>query len=250
VKTAIQLVILLILIATGIVVYGLHLGGSENPINKELRESFLKSTLTRGVLALNDPGDHKFMYTSPASAGITIEVDLQPGIVPHPNLKSWLEGMLKETVGKHADVRIEYDNNIPPQASFTYTELLSLAKKTRDPLLAAQANYLHIIYLSSSANEPTNVGMVLTATDMFIFKHVINELSQMDSIRARIEHSTIKHEWGHLLGLDHLDLDNCIMSPRVEVYENRRYQGGNIPTNYCPETLFQIDLLKKEAAKR
>jgi hypothetical protein len=250
VKTALQLVILLILIITGVVIYGLHLGGSDNPINKELRSSILKSTLTKSVLALNDPGDHKFMYASPATSSITVEVDVQAGIVPHPSLKSWLEGMLKETLGKQADVRIDYDNNIPPQTSFTYTELLSIAKKTRDPLLAAQANYLHIIYLSSSANEPTNAGMVLTSTDMFIFKHVINELNQMESIRARIEHSTIKHEWAHLLGIDHVDQENCIMSPRVEVYENRRFQGGNIPTEYCPETLFLIDQLKKEASKK
>jgi hypothetical protein len=187
------------------------------------------------------------VYLSPKTTSLTVEVDIAPNIIPHPALNSWLKGMIKETAGKRVEIRTETDPDIPSKNQYTYTELMTLAKKTRDPLLAAQDNYLHILYVPRCQNAPTNAGLVLTATDLFIFQDVINGLSETPSVRALIERSTLMHEWGHLLGLDHLRQDNCIMSETVEVYGNRPFQDVNIPTAHCSDTLFQLDQIKKEA---
>ena len=68
-------------------------------------------------------------------------------------------------------------------------------------------------------------------------------MSDLSHIQNMIEQSTIMHEWGHLLGLDHINQEDCIMNERVEVYENRRFQGSNIPTTYCAEELYQLHQL-------
>lgn len=246
----VEFVVLVVLVVVGFLVYQLYLADGSVPFNKELRESFLKSSFTRSVLALNRPGDQRFIYLNQDSNKLTVEVDIQAGIVPNHQYKMWLTQMIKDTTGKIADIRESYDSDILPKPAFSYTELLSMAKKTRDPLLAAQPNYLHVLYLGESSNEPTNVGMVLTATDIFLFKQVVIQLSDRESIRSKIERSTIMHEWGHLLGLEHVALENCIMNEKVEVYENKKFQGSNLPTDYCAEEEFWLMKLRTEAGEK
>lgn len=246
-KTFVELLILLILVSAGLLIYGLHVGGPDNPINQAIRDHVLKSSFTRTIMALNEPGDFRYQYLRTQNGVVTIEVDIAPGITPGKDLETWLKGMIKDTTGKTVSITQSHDGNIPAKSEFSYTELITYAKKSRDPLISSQPSYLHILYLPRSSNDPTNAGMVLSAADIFIFKDVINELSDRENIRARIEQSTIMHEWGHLLGLEHNDQTNCLMSETVEVYPERKYQAAAIPTAYCPNDYAILARFKKEA---
>jgi predicted Zn-dependent protease len=86
---------------------------------------------------------------------------------------------------------------------------------------------------------------VVNQNTIFIFQPVIKKLSNEPHIHDRLEQSTIMHEFAHLLMLEHIDQPDCIMTQTVEVLEHTRYQAGNIPTEFCPETLFQLDRLKR-----
>ncbi len=49
------------------------------------------------------------------------------------------------------------------------------------------------------------------------------------------------HEWGHLLGIDHVDNPECIMSSFVEVEDKTLFRVQDIPVAYCPETIQELN---------
>jgi predicted Zn-dependent protease len=105
---------------------------------------------------------------------------------------------------------------------------------------------LYIVYVPRYKDEPEYAGITLHRDTLFIFKETLRSLNDYTDVQNRIEQSTLEHEWGHLLGLDHIDLPTCLMSESVEVYTNRVNQISNIPVEHCWNTLYELDQLKKQ----
>jgi hypothetical protein len=218
----------------------------DNPTNLALRPTILKIPYAQTLFRLNQPGDRRFAYAATQNSPLIIEVDYAPNIVPEAKLQTWLESMVQETLKKPARVIIETTPQIPAQNDYTHQELYTHAKAAQNPQLKSPS-YLQLVYVNRSQDTPTNSGVVLTSETMFLFQDAMYELSTQSHIRDRLVESTIKHEWGHLLGLEHIDQEDCIMSETVEVYENRRFQATNIPTDYCPPTISALNLLLHQA---
>lgn len=219
----------------------------DNFINQELRPLLITSTPARIVFRLYKPGDARYEFVSPQTESFLIEVDYAANAMPHPELINWLEDMVQNTIGKPVQVDITSQPEISSLATFSDQEIKQLTRSTKTLTPSENQAYLHLIYIPESSTVPSNSGLVLTSNDIFIFTKAISGLSERDHILADIEESTIKHEWGHLLGLEHINQEDCIMSENVEVFGNKIFQGSNIPTRYCGETLFQINRLKQSA---
>lgn len=219
----------------------------ENLFNQRYRPYFLRSAIAREIFFLDRIGDARFEYFNTGKQVVLVEIDYQAGKEPNIDIEQWISGLIFHTLRKDVEIRISQEKKIPDRDGFSDKELIKLAKNTRNLGPDKDRSYLHLVYVSKSIEALTNTGLVLTAGDIFIFVDRIRELSNKDSIRSRIEQSTIKHEFGHLLGLEHVDSENCIMSERVEVYEKKRFQFENIPTDYCEETLDNLRRLREEA---
>ena len=181
-----------------------------NLVNHEFRPFFLKSTLLRTVFWLRQVGDARYQIAS--TSPLIIAVKTSTDVTPNPDLTNWLTQMVQDTL--HHPVQVIYNSNAPA--------------------------LIHLEYRDQSPSAPTNAGQAINPTDMVIFTQTINSLSERPHIRAMLEQSTLMHEWGHLLGLNHVPDEACIMNERVEVYGNRRFQGNNLPTTFCPEELEQL----------
>jgi predicted Zn-dependent protease len=102
---------------------------------------------------------------------------------------------------------------------------------------------LNIVYLSKYSEVPTSVGVVINRDTIYLFKDTLLELTNDNDLRQILEKTTLMHEWGHLLGLEHNNISSCIMDGRVDVYDKFPL-GEKIPTNYCPEELQELKLIK------
>jgi hypothetical protein len=227
--------------------YSLRITDPENSFNKSNRNFFLRSKITRILFFLNSPGDARFEYLSSENNKVFVEIDYQVGREPNENVKQWVENMIFKVLRKGVEVKASEEGGIPESGGFSDKELRVLAKGTRDPIFKKNKAYLHVIYVSKSIDAPSNTGLVLTANDLFIFRDRIEELSGRGNIRSLVEESTIKHEFGHLLGLEHVDRDDCVMSESVEVYERSKYQFESIPTDFCEESLEELRRIRGEA---
>ena len=95
---------------------------------------------------------------------------------------------------------------------------------------------VYIIFTGSYAEKPSSVGLVIQRDAIFIFNDAIELLSERGYVKDLLEKTTIMHEWGHLLGLEHINYSNCIMNEMAEVYDNPPV-GKNLPIKYCWEEL-------------
>lgn len=219
----------------------------ENPVNQKYRQTVLKSGVLRKLFFLNRPGDSRYEYFSPYRNTLLVEVDFQAGRQPNVEVKDWIRGLAAETIRKDVRVEVSQEEKIGDVESFSDEELRDLAKATRDFTPESRHPYMHVMYVSTSGEYPSNTGLVLTDQDVFIFQDRIKELSDQATVRKLVEVSTIKHELGHLLGLEHVDREDCVMSELVEVYHPGKYSFESIPTEFCEESLQELQRLWLEA---
>lgn len=211
-----------------------------NGFNREYRQFFLRSSVFRKLLFLNEVGDLRYEYLLSEKPVVLVEVDYQEGKNPDEKIEEWVEKIISTTVRKKVNVRVSEDEVIGNGVEFSDKELREIAKNSQDYFAGEGEVYLHIIYVSKSKEAVSNSGLALTKDSIFIYRDSIDGLSESEDIRERIEESTIKHEFGHQLGLGHMEEENCIMSELVEVYDNRKYQFYNIPLEYCEESLDEL----------
>lgn len=240
-KVLFEIIILIISVLYLSLIYSFHWADSDNIINLELRSSIISKPVLKKVFNLNQIGDNKFTYIDNQNETITIEIDATSDITLNPKLKDWLIELIEDLLNKKAIVIFDNNNPINSKLSYSDEDLFQLTKSSSQ---FQTESYLHLIYLTSSKEVSSYAGRVVNQDTIFMFDTVIQSLSDRQEIKDSIELSTIKHELGHLLGIKHLSIDNCVMSEKVEVLGNYRYQGGNIPTEYCPQTTFQIKKLK------
>ncbi|MBD3362582.1 hypothetical protein GF362_02585 [Candidatus Dojkabacteria bacterium] len=218
-----------------------HFLSRNNFINKNTRLFFLKSRIFRRLLILNEYGDARFDYLSPDKSKVFVEVDYQLGYAPEIDLETVLTDIMTQLLDKQVEVKITQDKELPDLREFEDKHIIQILQETQNYTENSEQSYLHLLYLSKSAEQPDNTGLVLGSNDLIIFKETINELTERPELIKRIEESTIKHEFGHLLGVEHIEREDCIMSEYVEVLGNYKFQKNNIPTQYCGDTIVQIE---------
>lgn len=225
-----------------------RLAESSNAINRQYRPLFLHSQILRKLFFLDRPGDNRFVYFSPQKAKLVVEVDYQIHRDPNSEVVSWIKDLAFDTLGKD-DVEVDEvseEDRIEDVEEFSDNKLVMLERKTRNLVPKRNESYLHILYVSQSSEAPSNTGLTLTVDAIFIFKDAIFSLSERSSIRALVEESTLRHEFGHLLGLEHVESSDCVMSERVEVYAKKRFQFENIPLEFCEESKSSLRELREK----
>ncbi|OGV91940.1 hypothetical protein A3A66_04835 [Microgenomates group bacterium RIFCSPLOWO2_01_FULL_46_13] len=240
---ALTIIFALIGLLYTLLLYWLGVAANENIVNELLRPTLIQWPLARTVFFLNRPGDSRYEYVETTSDTVTVEVDYYRLTPPAPEIEQWLKDLIQETVGKKVEVILEEDKKLPTREAFTDQELIRLSRLMRD-YRAKDSTYLHVVYVPRSRSVPTNSGVVLTSREIFIFKEQINELSENVTVRKILEESTIKHEFGHLLGLEHVEDEDCVMAESVEVLSGWRPERL-IPTKFCEESLRKINELRK-----
>jgi len=233
-KLLLQVVFILLAITFIGLIYCLRFAPPENYLSVELRPALIKSTFVRTIFQLKQVGDARYQFAAGQSA-LPVQVWYPSDISLNPELSHWLTDMVSLTINRPVEVTTHL---FPSTANgpLSDTDIEVLLKTQVKP----SAGELSVVYLPQSASALTNAGQAVSSNTMLMFYETINALSERPAIRDMVEQSTIMHEWGHLLSLEHINQEACIMNERVEVFGNRLYQGSNIPTVYCPEELYQL----------
>lgn len=201
-----------------------------------LRRFVLKNEKLVKIINLNNPGDAKFIYLDPQKSEIDIEVVSVNSTDNNGNINAWMAEIIFQTTGK-GTISVK-----PLEIEFEKQNLLTdddLTKIRNETILHGKHD-LYIVYTSSYKEKPSSVGLVLHRDTIFIFKEAIDALSDNKSTQDVLEKTTLMHEWGHLLGMDHFDDPDCIMDEKADVYDKPPL-GEDLPTKYCFEEVQSLE---------
>ena len=194
-----------------------------NALDRAFRSKFTQSRYLRSIFSLKDLGDYRFQLIRADLIEVMLFIDDQELLSSDEDIKKLLETNLKNKT-----IRVNrYHSNALSQS------LDKVYQINQNPNLANQAKVL-IFVVKKVKSDQTEMGQTFNDRGIKIFQDRIYELSEYQDQAKVLEQSTILHELGHLLGLDHFEEEECVMNSMVEVTVNRR-SFNYIPTKFCPD---------------
>ncbi len=217
----------------------------DNWFNDKFRDSFSYYPYLRTIFKLHDFGDGKGDYlNSKKFPKLLVEIDSLDGYELSSKAKEEIPEDLQEICQKPEDIEIIEDDTIyDDHLSFTIYEIEKLQKDYRNYYPQKGQAVLYIICLNKFADSPTNIGTTTQETSMAIFEGTISDLPNYKDNQLLLEKSTILHEFGHLLALDHSESPYSVMSETVEVV------GREVDIRTCDfseEDLREIEELREK----
>jgi hypothetical protein len=241
-KTIVVFFIILFVLIIPLAIFLIKFGNNSS-FSKYVKGEVIKYPGLALFLNLNEPGDGRFLYLGPHHQQIRINIYSVNNTRVNESVTDWMNEIVSETTGKKivvSDLRpVEYKNN----GLLGDNDLNNIRKIIVTE--AGSVSDLNIVYTSSYSQKPSSIGLVIHRDTIFVFEDALKKLSEKSDIKNILEKTTIMHEWGHLLGIDHVYNDDCIMSEIVEVYDDPTY-GKMLPTKYCWEELHTINNMKQQ----
>lgn len=190
----------------------LNLLPPENNLNQFFRPKIIRSPTLRQGLNLRQIGDARHALGT-ASHYPTLKItvfetenfSLSTGVLE--NAKSEIKKVVKKPEG----VTLEIKQIEPPHESSVSDESL---KKLAADYPAGKAE-VQIFLLGQSESAPSFAGLVTNDHQIYLFMNTIEQVARPGAQPA-LETSTILHEFAHLLGAEHVDHENCLLSPKIE----------------------------------
>lgn len=212
---------------------------SESMLGGLAREKLIRYESVINYANFNSPGDMKYIYSNSKNNSINVNLLYNNEFSPDKDAESWITDMVKVTTGKTAVIN-NFNNLKILKDSLSDGDLKDIRKEIK----SNKSLKLNIIYLPRYLPKDSLAGIVLDRDTIYIFCKAIDALSEDNATLKRLEKSTLMHEWGHLLGVEHTPDENCVMSERVDVYDKHMLGSEQIPDEYCQETLNQIEGLR------
>lgn len=239
IKTITALVFLLLIFSIVSILYLVKFN-NKSLIGKNIKQEFIKYPALVSLAGLNEPGDYRYDYVDPQSSKIRIKLAQAENVEVNDEVSIWLEQIIKETLNKEVAIS-KHPTSLSILEFYSDQDLNEIRSDINE---SYDEPVIYVVYLSKYQDRPGLAGITLHKDTIFIFKNALEELNENPELVARLEQSTIMHEWAHLLGVEHTEDENCIMSEKIDVYENPDSWKGFIPIEYCSSTLSNIKLLR------
>jgi len=202
-----------------------------------LRDEFSKNDLLQIVFQLDRLSD--------AKRDLLVK-DLAIIVIPTASFS--LEGGVTSSIAQKISEITGKKANILTDRTFERQEITDLSEGNLGTISkgaakrAGSKNYLVVILLDKSGDAPTNVGVAEGERTIALFEGRIAELSETQSVLDDLKVSTVLHEYGHLIGLEHNNKEGCLMNEKVESPGNN--WSASMPEDFCDFEKSQIEKLK------
>ena len=243
-KFLIILVLLLVILASfGFATLKILANGPENNyFNRNLRQIFSQHRFWRETLGLHYDGDGRYDYLLSGTGKIMLEVDVMSNLSMQPQALELVRQRIEQVTGKQTLYYFS-SSNIPYKQSVSLGELAGMMLVRRDFAATGKDAKLQILYLSRDSAEPQLLGRTVREDGIVLYEEALGDFtkSNPDTLPA-YEASTILHEFGHQLGLQHDETPGCLMNSSAEQSHVAREELADVVTDFC---LQEIELIKQ-----
>ncbi|MDO8658409.1 MAG: hypothetical protein Q7K55_06710 [Candidatus Levybacteria bacterium] len=219
----------------------LNLQTSNNFVNNSFRKKIISHYLLRRIFRLNQAGDARFNFAANNEfTRLKVIVYYQDGEVLYQETIEKAVDEIKKVINKDEVIIKKLPLTVLIDDFTNDRKLSQLVKKYPSKWSTSEKTaVIQVFILKKYSLHPTYAGLVKDDHNIFIFMDAIWDVSDMQKTTQDAEVSTILHEFGHLLGANHVSNLGCIMNGKVEnLIDNL---PTTITTSYCPEDLEEIN---------
>lgn len=224
--------------------YQANNGQQDTWFNVHWRTRAAEHPLIRWALGLHQAGDGKSDYLYPErTEGFPVRIFLDPAInIPNGSIEAALPEMVK-LLGDGGFNLAAPQVLLATKETYTNTDFRSLAAQASQ--LDSIQTPLDIFILTRDSESATQLGSTVREHGIVVFMGSIQALTAEPQAQVALVTSTILHEFGHQLGLEHLDDQQCIMAAIVEQPVSTKWVPLIVPTQYCPQELSLLAALRQ-----
>jgi len=223
-----------------------------NWFNDNLRDKMIYYPLLRGMYGLHWDGDAKYDYLLDHKfQKMIVEIDAiqdcQLALGDLADLQAKIEALVDKPQGVEVIMseKIDDDDMILLESNDLDRAMENLSPRTRDYKTNGQVAALHVLCVDHNRARPDSIGLTYKESTILLFYDRIKEvtINNPETLPVYLT-TTILHEFGHQLGLDHLENDQCIMAAEVESPGNTAGAIENIPQQFCQTSLDTLETYK------
>lgn len=243
--------LLLIIIVCGSFIVFRYYGNQveSNWFNDNLRDKMIYYPLLRGMYSLHWDGDARYDYLLDHKfQKLIVEIDAikdcQLAMGDLADLQVKIESLVKKPQGVELIMGelIDDDEIVLLESNELYMAMENISPRLRDYKTDGQVAALHVLCVDKNRNRFDSIGLTYRESTILLFYDRIKEVTidNPDTLPVYLT-TTILHEFGHQLGLDHLDDENCIMAAKVESPGDTVGAIENIPQQFCQASLDTLE---------
>jgi hypothetical protein len=239
------LFLLAIILVCGAFVYAkiASLGPEDNYFNTYYRGQVAVYPAMRKILGLHYDGDAKSDYLGSGYKKIFIEVDALNDIDPDTRLLDRFAAKVESITGKQVSYLVS--NTEIPLTTLTDNQVASVVGKYKNAAVPPGEAGLYLLFAGSKKDEPKLLGATHQENSIILYQEALKEFTKDSSATfGNYAFSTLLHEFGHQLGLDHNDISGCLMNPKAENNDTARFNPGDIIIDFCELEMKELARLK------
>lgn len=242
--TAALLVVILVTFSFSFLRYQANNGQQDTWFNMHWRDRAAEHPLIRWILGLHQAGDGRSDYFHPErSEGFPVRVFVDPAVmVPSGSIEAALPEMVKLLGSGGFAIGTPFQLASSKDA-YTSADFRSLAAQASK--VDSSQTPLDIFVLTKDSASTTQLGSTVREHGIVVFLGSIQELTQEVNAQDALVTSTILHEFGHQVGLEHVDDQQCIMAAIVEQPVSTTWSPQTVPTRYCAGELGLVNALQQ-----
>jgi hypothetical protein len=217
------------------------LGDANSYFNQGTRFKLGKHKIFRTVFSLHNDGDARAEYLY-GNGPIIIEIVRPTSLT-----------LTDQTIQKFADKVTEYTGRPTTIKSDSYIEDKVLTEEDIENIVDQKRRYgdmtqtsIFIIYATDFSHGQTQIartykefGMILSDRQMF------DLVRKNQRVKQEYAASTMLHEFGHQLGIDHIEDEQCVMASSVETPDRTRFFFSDVtPQSFCEQEMEELNRIK------
>lgn len=221
------------------------LGSQNNYFNSRLRSSISQYLVMRKILGLHYDGDGKSDYLGRKFSKITLEVTSMEGLMPKQEILNQLAKTIEETTGKPTEVTVT-NPNIPLYQEVNRTDIKNIVSHYKTKQTSGNTASLFIFVTTKSSDQENLIGTTYEEDSIIIFNEALDFFTKDEpQTKDLYLFSTMLHEFGHQIGLQHNEAPSCLMQATAETNHVPRKFRQQVVTDFCESEKEQIDSIKR-----
>ncbi len=219
----------------------MSLGDEHSRFNQTTRIQLGRFAVLRTLFGLHSAGDARAEYLK-ASGPISVEIVQAESLNLPQEVIDDFTSKVKEYTGRQT---VLYNIDTVKRGSLSDADINDIIATNRRHVSPAETN-LFVIYADDFNSKTDEVGRTVRDFGMVISSTRLQDLTRQSpkALNSYIL-STMLHEFGHQLGLDHVGDDRCIMNKDIEASpEQSSFIVSYTPTSFCDKELEQLKGIK------